>query len=60
MTKNNVKYYPSFKHARRCRNSLAAEYPNSRVVEYQLGWAVQYYLSGPYYPHFNMPRKGDL
>lgn len=30
--------------------SFARRYPYARVVPYQLGSAVQYYRSGPYYP----------
>jgi hypothetical protein len=29
---------------------IGTQYPQARVVEYDRGFAVQYRLSGPYYP----------
>ena len=55
-----TKYYLTYKHADRCCNGLLHDYPNARIVEYIKGFAVQYYLSGPYYPHFNMPGNNPL
>jgi len=44
-TRKGTTYYPSYDHARAVSRSIAG----SRVVAYELGWAVQLRISGPYY-----------
>ena len=47
----NTDYFRNYSMAAEIRDQLQdGEWPNARVVEYQRGFAVQYYLSGPYYP----------
>lgn len=42
-----VNYYVTYDGARVIRDRLP---PGARIVEYTRGWAVQYRISGPYYP----------
>jgi hypothetical protein len=46
-TKKGVNYYSDYTEARDIANKLTK---SARVVSYTTGWAVQYYVSGPYYP----------
>jgi|TARA_R110000851_G_scaffold144708_1_gene283921 hypothetical protein len=46
-TKKGVNYYSDYTEARDIANKLTK---SARVVSYATGWAVQYYVSGPYYP----------
>lgn len=45
-----VTYFESLEQAERVRESVEIDFPSARLVEYNLGWAVQYRKSGPYYP----------
>ena len=47
--KKGINYYSDWHKARDIANSLKG-FPAARVVDYELGAAVQYYISGPYYP----------
>lgn len=42
-----VAYYPSYIGARAVRDKFV---PDGRLISYGLGWAIQYRISGPYYP----------
>lgn len=48
--RKGVYYYKRYETALALVNELQNEYPDSRVVHYELGYAVQYRISGPYYP----------
>jgi len=48
--RRGINYYSTCAEALEVRDTLTPEYPDARVVEYDLGWAVQYDFSGPYYP----------
>ena len=48
--KKGIYYYEDRKIAEKVVNDIKKNYPESRVVEYGLGFAVQYRISGPYYP----------
>ncbi len=41
-------YFPSYAAARTVRD--ARLYPAARIIEYEIGYAIQYWISGPYYP----------
>ena len=43
-------YYYDYQTAKVVAEKLKHLYPEARVVEYELGFAVQYRISGPYYP----------
>ena len=45
--RKGIQYFQSFHDAKSIRDRLGGE---ARVVKYTLGWAVQYYPSGPYFP----------
>jgi len=47
----------SFDDAIIIRDVLILMYPHCRIVEYDLGWAVQYYASGCYYPEIPDPNS---
>lgn len=44
--RKGIAYFQSFEQAREISKRL----PGSRVVVYQLGYAIQYRISGPYFP----------
>jgi len=48
--RKGVDYYETASDAQKVRNHILPQYPEARVVRYELGWAVQLYKSGPYYP----------
>jgi len=48
--KKSVYYYEDRKIAEKIVRDLRVNYPEARVVEYDLGFAVQYRISGPYFP----------
>lgn len=50
ITKSGVTYFQEFSDAREIKNSLYNMYKGVRLVKYGLGWAIQYSISGPYYP----------
>jgi hypothetical protein len=45
-----VYYYKDYKEARAILYDLKKQFPDARIVGYQKGWAIQYYVSGPYWP----------
>ena len=45
--KKGINYYDDYTEARDIAKKLTK---HARVVSYTTGWAVQYYVSGPYYP----------
>ena len=47
--RKGVDYYETASDAQKVRNHILPQYPEARVVRYELGWAVQLYKSGPYY-----------
>lgn len=55
--RKGIAYFSTYEGAALVRDRLAAKYPDARIVSFQIGDAVQYYKSGPYYPE--TPRKGD-
>lgn len=51
MLHQGVMYYQSFDEARMTRHVLAyKDFPEARIVEFDLGYAVQYRKSGGYFP----------
>ena len=53
-----IHYYDSYNNARKRLRILMERYPEVRIVQYELGYAIQYYKSGPYFPemvHNNDP-----
>ena len=48
--RKGIDYYETAGDAQKVRNHILPQYPEARVVRYELGWAVQLYKSGPYYP----------
>lgn len=48
MKRERTIYYRTFVKARSIRERLTARWPDARVVEYERGFAVQLYRSGPY------------
>ena len=50
MIKKGVEYFKTYNAANVICRNLIATYPEARVVYYGLGHAVQYELSGAYYP----------
>ena len=48
-------YFPSYAAAHTIlEKRIKPHYPSPRIVEYDRGYAVQYYCSGPYYPEREM------
>ncbi len=47
--RNGTLYYATFDDARTILNVVSRHYPEARIVRYTLGFAVQYYKSGPYF-----------
>ena len=47
MIRKGIRYFPKYTDARTIRNLMGHE---ARLVFYELGWAVQYFPGGPYYP----------
>lgn len=45
-----VAYFHTWMDAWQIRKKLKAQYPEANVVAYTRGYAVQYRISGPYYP----------
>ena len=45
-----VTYFPERKDAEVIRDGLLKSWPDSRIVAYERGYAVQYARSGNYYP----------
>ena len=43
-----VAYFPSYESARTVLKKRLSG--NGRLVAYDRGWAIQYWISGPYYP----------
>lgn len=42
-----ITYFPSYEAARTIRDR---DVPKGRLIGYERGWAIQYWISGPYYP----------
>jgi len=58
MRKSNYKgttYFNLREDAEIIRQELLPDHPHARIVEFQAGYALQYYFSGPYYPHDSLP-----
>ena len=53
--KNDIAYFATYEEAENHRTKHAQNLPDSRVLSFGLGWAVQSRISGPY---FNL--DGDL
>ncbi len=47
--RKGIAYFPTFEEAR----DVSEGYEGSRVVHYELGWAIQYRVSGPYFPEMD-------
>ncbi len=51
--KNKVAYYSTYSYAKEILDILKDDYPNetvnSRIVQYELGYAIQLFKSGPYF-----------
>lgn len=45
-----VAYFATYGRAEECRGRVSVSNPEARIVLYELGYAVQYRISGPYYP----------
>jgi|TARA_Y100000310_G_scaffold315824_1_gene366849 hypothetical protein len=45
--RKGIAYFPNYDAARKVRDKWA---PSGRLVAYELGWTIQYWISGPYYP----------
>ena len=45
-TRKGVDYFPSFESAR--SYAQANHFPTDRIISYEVGWAIQLYVSGPY------------
>ena len=57
-SKNGVNYYPDYRYAKIILDSLLSNYPDARlVIDYDYGWAIQYYPSGCYYPEIPDPNS---
>ena len=50
ISKKGTNYYSYYNDAMQIRDELTLIYPGARIVGYELGWAVQYYKAGSYYP----------
>lgn len=50
VTKNGVRYFGTYEEAKATEKRLLPEYPGAHIVSYTSGYAVQYYISGPYFP----------
>jgi hypothetical protein len=48
--RKGILYYHLYQDAESILTSVQAEFPHARIVEHKVGYAIQYYLSGPYYP----------
>jgi hypothetical protein len=48
--RTGIYYYKRYETAQELVKELKEEYPDARVVYYELGYAVQYRISGPYFP----------
>ena len=46
-----VNYYQEYKMAKVIRDRLPA---GARIVDFSRGWAIQYFISGPYYPEHGL------
>lgn len=45
-----IAYFDTFEEARAVAAEKLKGYPSWRIIRYQLGWAIQYRVMGPYYP----------
>lgn len=45
-----IGYFQEYTWAQTKQDELKGIWPDVRIVSYQRGYAVQYYISGPYYP----------
>ena len=50
INKFGTMYYHHREDAEIILQELLPDYPHARIVEYEIGYALQYYRSGPYYP----------
>lgn len=50
-----VSYYKTWEKAEKVLAHVQPSHPEARIAEYGLGFAVQFYKSGPYWPD-NAPR----
>jgi len=57
LQRRGVNYYPDYRDAQVVRNMLGHEWPGAVIREYELGHAIQYYISGPYYPSYPEPKS---
>lgn len=48
--RKGVAYFTTYAEAQTVAEALPAEYQDKHIRSYGLGYAVQYYTSGPYYP----------
>ena len=48
--KKGIHYYEDVEKATQVRDKLLKAFPTARIVPYTIGFAIQYYKSGPYYP----------
>lgn len=55
--KKGTAYFKSFEDARIVQNYILNRHPAARIVAYKLGFAVQAYKSGPYYPECFSQKK---
>jgi len=55
--KQGVFYFSSLNDALERCYMLRTKYPEGHVTHYDLGWAVQYYIGGPYYPELEQIGK---
>ena len=56
--RKGISYYLDPKDADIVVESLRFHHPGVRAVPYDLGWAVQYRISGPYYPELETLGRG--
>jgi hypothetical protein len=47
--RKGIAYFQTFEEAQ----AVSKQIDGSRVVGYELGWAVQYRVSGPYFPEYD-------
>lgn len=45
-TRKGVYYFPTYKEAR--EYATTHSYPTDRIIRYEIGWAIQLRISGPY------------
>ena len=57
INKFGTMYYHHREDAEIILQELLPDYPHARIVEYEIGYALQYYRSGPYYPQDSLPES---